>query len=199
MPQPAVVNRQVPGLLEKLLENRAMLMMGAHGEEFEELGLWETDVPDEWGGQDLYGQETNPADGFDAALEEVLHLLSVWGYEHAYPDGLGSEPTTLLTEAMDIARGGHFESIPNPYPEQAWYHYDDWTCDYRCMAVEYFYWALTTKLGAQSDPERCEWISNEWALCTPNQLESGDTLIWALLTDPTYKLPTVLPDGDYSP
>ena len=65
------------------------------------------------------------------------------------------------------------------------------------MAVEYFYWALTTKLGAQADPTRCAEIAIEWELCTPEALENGDPAITAILEDSTYKLPTVLPNGIY--
>ncbi len=66
------------------------------------------------------------------------------------------------------------------------------------MIFEYFYWALTTLLGAQSDEERCHDISIEWELCTPDALKSVDTGMYSLLTDPQYNLPTVLPDGSYS-
>jgi len=48
---------------------------------------------------------------------------------------------------MDIARGGYFDGPANPYPEGAWYTYDDETCDYGCMLTEYIYWATVTALG----------------------------------------------------
>ena len=98
---------------------------------------------------------------------------------------------------MDLARGGRFNAVPDRYPEGAWYHYDDRTCDYRCMATEYFYWALTTLLGAQDAPERCAEIAREWEPCTAAQLEMRDPAVHRLLTDPQYKLPTVRPDGVY--
>ena len=65
------------------------------------------------------------------------------------------------------------------------------------MVTEYFYWALTTLLGAQSGYGRCEEISHEWSLCTTEQLKSRDRDIYTLLTDPQYALPTTLPDGNY--
>ena len=96
---------------------------------------------------------------FDAALEEVLHIITHAGYAHAYPEVFGEEEGTELCNAMDIARGGQFVDIPEEYPEHAWYHYDDATCEYNCMATEYIYWALTSLLGAQSN--RSDEINHE--------------------------------------
>ena len=182
-------------VVDAMIDNRALLVMFATETEIEESGLFDDPALWDYWGQDLYGSETNPANGFDASLEEVLHLIQTAGYASIWPDDLGVEGTTTLTEAMELARGGHFEDMPQQYPESAWYHYDDRTCDYACMAVEYFYWGLTTHLGAQSD--RCEEIDREWELCTPELLESGDPALHALLTDPEFGLPTILPDGDY--
>jgi len=105
----------------------------------------------------------------------------------------------MLTDAMDLARGGRHVRVPRRYPEEAWYHYDDETCDYPCMATEYVYWALTTLLGAQSEPARCAEIANEWELCTAAALRAGDPAVNELLVDPRYHLPTQLPDGRYAP
>ena len=98
---------------------------------------------------------------------------------------------------MDLARGGRFRSIPREVPEGAWYHYDDRTCDYECMAAEYFYWTLTSWLGGQSYPGRAEEIANEWECPTPELLERRDPSVHRLLTDPAFALPRVLPDGIY--
>ena len=184
-------------IVGSLVAEKATLVMFATEREAENSGIFEADIPEDRGFQDLYGEETNEPGRFDASLEEVLHLISNYGYEPVYPEALGTERPTRLTEAMDLARGGYFATVPNTYPEEAWYHYDDRTCDYRCMAVEYFYWALTTKLGAQSGTQRCAEIAVEWELCTPEALESSDPAISALLAAPELKLPTVLPDGSY--
>ena len=100
---------------------------------------------------------------------------------------------------MDVARGGRFKIPPVPYPAAAWYSYDDASCDYACMAVEYFYWGLTTLLGGQGDlrASRCIEIQNEWKPCTKAEFQTTDTKLYALLTNPAYNLPTRLPDGRY--
>ena len=153
-------------------------------------------------GQDLGNDETiidwhtNGHIGqFDAALEEVLHIITHAGYANAYPTIFGEQAGSSLSNAMDVARGGQFTSIPNNYPEEAWYHYDDTTCEYNCMVTEYMYWALTSLLGAQEN--RANEINNEWELNTPELLEESDQLIFNLLTNPQYNFPAVLPDGTY--
>ena len=152
-------------------------------------------------GQDLYATETHPngaANGiFDATLEEVLHLISNAGYEKLYPNTFSTRPGSAQSNAMDIARGGVFKSIPNRYPKQAWYSYYDPTCDYECQGGEYFYWSLTTLLGAQDYGWRKKAISDEWRLYTPQEFIEGDTAMYQLLSSPTYKIPTVLPNGKY--
>ena len=50
-------------------------------------------------------------------------------------------------------------------------------------------------LGAQEN--RLNEINNEWTLNTRQKVEEIDTAIFSLLTNPTYKMPTVLPDGTY--
>jgi hypothetical protein len=191
-----------PAVVEAMVAHKAVLVMFANFEERDGAGmaLWESGQVDDYWMQDLEGHETLPEDGgFDGAIEEVLHLVTSAGYERAYPSVFGSEPGSEIGDAMDLARGGRFLEIPDEYPEEAWYHYTDETCEYGCMVHEYFYWALTTLLDAQSDPDRCEWLANEWELCTPEALREGDVAMYALLTNPEYKIATVLPDGDYRP
>ena len=65
-----------------------------------------------------------------------------------------------MSEAMDVARGGHYESVPNQYPENAWYTYYDTTCEYECMATEYIYWAVNSWVGALENQE--DRIKDEW-------------------------------------
>ena len=177
-------------LLSTLLNNEAALFM------------WKTESQITLNAQDLGADESIPlwhTNGqigqFDAALEEVWHVITYSGYSDAYPEIFGENPGTSLTNAMDIARGGNFTSIPQNYPNAAWYTYDDQTCDYRCMATEYFYWGMTSILGAQEN--RLNEISQEWDLNTRSLVENTDTAIYSLLNNPVYNFPTVLPDGSY--
>jgi len=153
-------------------------------------------------GQDLGDDETQPSfvsngktGRFDATLEEILHIITDAGYAQAYPTVFGAESGTSLANAMDIARGGHFETVPSTYPDAAWYTYDDQTCEYECMASEYIYWGLTSILGAQEN--RLPEIAQEWRLNTKEKVQQTDTAIYQLLTDSQYLFPTSLPDGKY--
>ena len=181
-----------------LRRRRALLVMFANAQERDTVGVFERMSVEGFHVQDLYADETNVPGRFDATLEEVLHLIHTAGYAQVYPMAFGPNPGTRLTAAMDIARGGRFESVPPEYPQEAWYHYDDETCSYECMAVEYLYWGLTTILGAHTDAGRCAEIRREWEVCTSEALMMRDRALYALLTDGQYVLPTTLPDGQYT-
>ena len=177
----------------------AMIMFA---NESEAESFFDTDIDTDMMIQDLYANETLPGGSvpggrFDATLEEVLHLVTFSGWHRVYPDALGLRADTELSLAMDIARGGRFTSVPSSYPDEAWYHYDDRTCNYNCMMVEYIYWGLTSLLGAQDYSGRCDEIDREWELCSADAFTAGDTALHALVTNPDYHMPTVLPDGSY--
>jgi hypothetical protein len=184
-------------VLNKMIENKAFMVMWKNENDLN------IDPPNGREGQDLGNDETHPnfvSNGkkgeFDASLEEVLHIINNAGHSYAYPEAFGQKVGSDLANAMDIARGGQFMTIPNEYPINAWYTYDDQTCDYsNCQTVEYLYWALTSMLGAQEN--RLDDIDNEWKLNTSQKVEDTDSAIFSLLTNPTYKMPTVLPDGSY--
>lgn len=185
-----------PAVLTKLVEEKAFLVMWAKERDLN------IDPPAGWEGQDLGNDETQPkyvtnglTGRFDASLEEVLHLITHVGYAGVYPEVFGEATNSEIAQAMDLARGGQFTSIPNPYPAGAWYTYDDSTCDYSCMVTEYHYWALTSLLGAQQN--RLDEIGQEWRLNTKEKLMQQDPAVYQLLTDPKYKFPTLLPDGTY--
>jgi hypothetical protein len=151
--------------------------------------------------QDLQAEETIPLSeqdrAFDGSLEEILHLITHVGLANAYPQAFAEAPGSRIADAMDQARGGRFPGVPEVYPEDAVYSYDDETCIYQCQVTEYIYWALTSLMGGQDGPGRFEEIGEEWKLNTPEKLIDGDPDVFALLTGPEYKLPRVLPDGIY--
>lgn len=142
---------------------------------------------------------------WDTNLEEVWHIISVGWYE-AYPQYFGTNfddnneviPSNL-TDAMDAARGGQFMSIPDEYPEDAWYAYYDDTCDYHCQAHEYFYWVLMANIGAldPSITNKCEDSKDEWYVCIQSDLETIDVLVYDLLNNQGFNLPKIIPDGSY--
>jgi len=157
--------------------------------------------------QELYSLEIHPEgssidDGFDATIEEVLHLISQNGFAYAYPEIFGEYKDTTIASYMDVARGGFFENVPDSYPDEAWYHYDDSSCDYSCQITEYFYWSLTSILGAQNYTEgiksRLEEIINEWELNTNQKMQERDPNMYNLMTSSDYLLPSVLPSGNYT-
>lgn len=189
-----VIDNQV--VLDKMLENKACMVMWKSENDLN------INLPSDRIGQDLGNDETIPVwhtnghtGRFDAAIEEVWHIVTHAGYESAYPNIFGSGVGTAMSNAMDIARGGQFTTIPNPYPANAWYSYSDPTCDYTCQAGEYIYWVMSSMLGAQEN--RLSEIDNEWKLNTNALVQSTDVAAYALLSDSQYKFPTVLPDGTY--
>ena len=152
----------------------------------------------------LYNDEIDPTQtghwGDDATVEEIIHTINHVGHTNVYPSAFSMGPnSSLMSTAMDAARGGQFMTIPNPYPSSAWYHYDDWTCDYECMMIEYMYWAIVSYMGILDDSQTAAGIANEWEPYNATFLQSMDVLMYALITDPAYKLPLLAPDGNYCP
>ena len=142
----------------------------------------------------------------DVSLEEILHLIQKGGYVFAHPDVSPGNPrhrdrtvSSLLTEAMDIAREGCQPRSATVYPDSAWYHFVCPECGYYDQGVDYCYWGLTTLLGAQGDlhPARCPMLQDEWEACDKAKLQAMDVKLYALLTNPACNLPTRLPDGRY--
>ncbi len=150
--------------------------------------------------QDLHDEEVTLINGsprFDASLEEVLHLITQHGYAEVYPNIFGENKDSEIAKAMDMARGGYFKNVPNSYPSNAWYTYDDKTCDYSCQITEYTYWALTSILGGQNYPGRLDEIKQEWRLNTKEKVKNSDPIVFSLMIDPQFSLPTNIPDGKY--
>jgi len=152
----------------------------------------------------LFNDEIDPTQtgqwGDDATVEEIMHTINHVGHTNVYPSAFSMDPnSSLMSAAMDVARGGQFMTIPNPYPTAAWYHYDDYTCDYECMMIEYMYWALVSNMGILNDTQTASGIANEWEPYNTTLLQSIDILMYALITDSQYKLPQLAPNGNYCP
>ena len=152
----------------------------------------------------LYNNEIDPTQpghwGYDATVEEILHTINHVGHTNIYPTAFSlSHNSSIMSDAMDLARGGQFLSVPNNYPPNAWYHYDDWTCDYECMAIEYIYWCIVTYMGILDDPQTAVGIANEWEPYSPTLFQQTDVAMYNLITDSQYKLPLLAPDGNYCP
>ena len=137
---------------------------------------------------------------WDSNLEEVWHAVSE-GWYRVYPeyfnDKYDDPRDSLLTEAVDAARGGYFEEAPKVYPAEAWYRYFD--CPYGCQVHEYFYWITVANIGAL-DPSITNKCPNvEWSICSKEELKIRDVKAYDLLNNHGFKLPTRIPDGSYSP
>ncbi len=152
----------------------------------------------------LFRNEIDPSQpghwGDDATVEEVVHTINHVGHVSVYPDIFDLPPnSSLMSDAMDLARGGQFLYVPSEYPEEAWYHYDDWTCDYECMGIEYLYWCIVSNMGILADTETCYGIANEWEPCTPELFETTDIAMYSIINNPEYNMPILAPDGNYCP
>ena len=150
----------------------------------------------------LFRNEMDPSQpgywGADASVEEIIHTINHVAHVELYPEIFGIQPnSSIMSDAMDLARGGQFLSVPNQYPEHAWYHYDDWTCDYECMAIEYLYWCIVSYMGILDDIQTCNGIANEWELCSPELFEQTDIVMHQVVSNLENNLPQFAPDGNY--
>ena len=188
------------GVVKSLVNTGHRLLMWSQRSDFDQLTF--AADPETISIQDLGNSETNPAwhlnpqqEIFDASLEEILHMITEKGYALVYPQVFGEFVGSTVANLMDQARGGQFLTLPSEYPADAWFTYDDPTSDYATMVTEYLYWAITSKLGAQR--HRGSEIADEWIAYSPDLLEQIDPGIVQLIGNPTYHLPSALPDGDY--
>ena len=181
-------------VVDELIKNNAILAMGKTENDLENSFdnlidfLEESDVDVDNFERSLIGLISDEPN--IAYMEEILHLVTQVGYANAYPEVFGEFKGSRISKAMDIARGGFFKITPKAYPDNSWYHYYDKSCDYSCMITEYFYWSLTSLLGAQIN--RYDEISEEWELNTPKKMER-DKLMMELLQDKKYQIPKRLP------
>ncbi|GIS72105.1 MAG: hypothetical protein CM1200mP10_16820 [Candidatus Neomarinimicrobiota bacterium] len=95
--------------------------------------------------------------GADATVEEVVHVINAIGHTNIYPSAFAVEPnSSLLTTAMDVCTGWAVHTTPQQLsPQKHGTKYDDYTCDYECMAIEYLYWCIVTNMGILADEATC--------------------------------------------
>lgn len=192
-----------PMLLSMLVYNNAMMPI-FYSDGNAAMSTFETNYSGSGVSAVLFNDEIDPSQtghwGADASVEEIMHTINHVGHVNIEPTVFDLSPnSSLLSQAMDSARGGQWITTPATYPSDSWYHYDDVTCDYECMAIEYLYWLQVTNMGILDDPSTCAGIANEWEPCSPTLLQSMDVLGYALVTNPTNKLPQSAPDGNYCP
>ena len=178
-----------PLVVKKLKETNSVIPLFANEWEDETSKIWDDFSDDGYGSElncwiALYADETNPRNQFDASLEEILHMITQCGYGEAYPEIFAEKEGSALSNAMTNAiESRHY----NPFVDERMPFEDQHT--------EYIYWALTSILGAQEN--RLGEIGQEWKLNTKEKIMEGDPDIYNLLTEPEYKFPTILPDGNY--
>ena len=182
-------------------------------------GLEPSPYSDDW-------QRSEPTRAPDAATEETLHMITNVGFSGVYPadfwngtegtpefaslvyncfveerEGKGLEGASLLTTAMDNARGGFFDEIPDQYPVGAWFtRYDE--CEYACLVDEYVHWAAITRAGMMEGrvtgiPRNRDGEGDEWAIETAQELMERDPRVYEILDRSEFNFPSVAPDGSY--
>jgi hypothetical protein len=146
--------------------------------------------------------------------------------EPEFEDGRGETWSSTISDATDAARGigrevtlidceegeeGCEDGRKWVYPEGAWYTYGAPSCGYTCMVGEYGWWVWSTWIGyteiltrGRGVPKEegkpygwCENISNEWNVCTKEDLKRVDPLAYDLFNNRGYKLPNTIPYGEY--
>ena len=191
-------NYVVPVWTQKLREDYFQNVRGTYCEDNIRMGASMYYGEDQWaiGG-------INERGTWDTNLEEIWHIISR-GWYNVYLEEFGNHEnvnrSSKLRDAMDLARGGKFEFVPESYPENAWYTYYDQSCIYQCQASEYFYWALMANIGAL-DPlitDKCDESKHEWYICTKDDLKITDKAMYDLLNNSKFKLPKNIPQGNYS-
>lgn len=132
---------------------------------------------------------------FDDSIKSIWTFISKNGHAVLYPAIFSSQANSEISHAMNTARGGNFQNPPATYPAGAWFTNSDVTCNFSCQVTKYNSWIISSMLGANEN--RLTDIQNEWTLNTSAKVQADDVKAWAIFTNTSYKLPTVLPDGTY--
>jgi len=170
----------------------------------------------------------------DAVLEEGFHLVTDTGFAYAYPDIFDVRYGSNLTSAMlgtigDCGFNTTSGVPPDIYKAFAFphcsgaYHYGDYTCEFECLATEYFHHLVASHNGEYAwgradleqkhkHPEHLRLCSNdksratEWEICWEGDLSTSqkvlqerDPLGFGLISNPLFRVPLRMPDGRYTP
>lgn len=137
----------------------------------------------------------------DNSIEQIFYYLVLQGHTEVYSKYLGTEwdEKSLLTDAMDIARGGRFENSPSHYPSSSWFRFNDTDCDYGCQTAAYLFWGYCAYSGMCEDRSGLPIYENEFKYMTKEALEAHDTRLYKIFEDSgnNYSLPTRTVDGKY--
>lgn len=148
---------------------------------------------------------------FDAAVEEIMHLIFDVGYAVAYPRVFAPDQDSLIAQCMveTIADCGFAFNKTFKYPNcNGHWHYDEPTCEFGCLVSEYIFRSLTTLLdgfdGSHNDVRKgaCKDMQSEWPMCTAALLKKYEPRVvdlYDLHGKNPFGVPTVLPDGQYRP
>eukprot|EP00747_Dinoflagellata_sp_TGD_P086432 gnl/TRDRNA2_/TRDRNA2_163283_c2_seq1.p1 gnl/TRDRNA2_/TRDRNA2_163283_c2~~gnl/TRDRNA2_/TRDRNA2_163283_c2_seq1.p1 ORF type:complete len:426 (-),score=47.05 gnl/TRDRNA2_/TRDRNA2_163283_c2_seq1:63-1340(-) len=162
----------------------------------------------------------NPDHICDAALEQVFKLVGDAGIKHAYPRQFGTERGSLLAVTMDQMIGDCGNAFDNTrsFPNcTGWFHYEDASCDYSCLVMEYLHHCVASYNGEYAwqradlgldhdglcnDPGH---RAKEWELCfhSPDRRLSRKILkrvnpdAFALIFKQHFKIPRRFPKGNY--
>ena len=108
-------------VVQKMLGQKATLLLMTNESENDKIDFDSIERAGFTALQGLYADETLPQgsgpNGFDATIEEVLHLVSSSGIAKAYPDIFGENPGTALANAMDKARVAGLCLLHLPIPQ----------------------------------------------------------------------------------
>jgi hypothetical protein len=197
-----------PDVMSRLTDDHVSLCVTLHKRDMKKYGDAAATIIK----QGFYSLHDGERGRFDArALEELLHMIQVNGWSLVYPDVFGNDldrvQDSLLMQALDRATGYSLKRNREPsmttvmrdgeitavYSDDAWYTYDALSCGYSCLTTEFFFCAFT---------EMLDWpfghSPTEWRIKNKEELNARDPAFYQLLSNSQYKLPTKLPNGDYS-
>ena len=199
-------------LVKSIIDSKSVLLITENEAEYTNTGslfnsVWEN------GGYNARVIYTTGSFAEAEGVEQIFHFVSSGGYSNLDTGVFGLKSGSVIAELTDLARSGHFESVPQDntygggpangrYPSGAWFHSADSTCGYSCQVNQYIWWGVSTLMGFNE--ARCSNVSGEWGhqdypsqLCSKTGLYVRDLNLYDLLTASGYRFPTVSPSGEY--